>query len=643
MTTPLTPAIPEPPVPTLPERADALEECLGELTRARGYAAARRPLRRWRALAPSPAELRPHLPVLLVLLAEAPSTAAAVAQRALHALDEAGALGPRQRRAVTVTALRRPEQRLILAELRALERAAPGPGTEPLLAAVAEATRHAAPAVRAAASRVLARLAGQGGGALPGPVGPGPAEPEPSAARAAGVQAGVAGVAGDATSGATTTGRPLPVGVVPTALPESLGALLGGRRDPVLLAGALQALGDHVEREGRESLRTLLAGMGRMPRRGAPVSHASPVSQASSAPPGAGSAEGVPGAGDAPASVREGLERLVAAGLGAVPQEGPDAGASGSLRHGDGDGAGAGARPPVARALLEHLGALERWLRGPADAPRPRLTGPADLPTPPEPPAPPAPHGGAEVAEVAEVAEHAPVGEEAGAAPGEPQRRRRTAAPPLDWWAWPVVLPDDREALAAHALAAGLDRLPHGDAGTPSGAAELLPWLVAGDGPCGPAVDRALLCGLAARDPLDRIAATDALVHLARAAGAGADGWDPEAFGDRLGRAAAAGVVPTTRLAGSLHAAAGAAHAAGAVWRALRAALPHLLAGRGEGGGGRRRGTDALLNAAVVAASAAGARGSFPALDAVAGLSRPVPAVLSARTLREVLEPAVGG
>ncbi|MEV6300305.1 DUF6493 family protein [Actinoplanes sp. NPDC051861] len=182
-----------------------------------------------------------------------------------------------------------------------------------------------------------------------------------------------------------------------------------------------------------------------------------------------------------------------------------------------------------------------------------------------------------------------------------------------------MVLPQHREVAAAWALPsvavlADQDRRD----------AALLPLLAECSGPIGPAMTLALVYGLGARHPADRVAAVDAFLTLAAR---------PEPFaaalGADLGDLGSDGTVKLSRVVPAL----ADAHRAGAsapVWEALAAALPALLATA-------PRGLPDLLELATITATAAGARAEIPALSEVAARRGGSRLVREARRLRNTL------
>lgn len=196
-----------------------------------------------------------------------------------------------------------------------------------------------------------------------------------------------------------------------------------------------------------------------------------------------------------------------------------------------------------------------------------------------------------------------------------------------DSWTAPVdnalaaaALPHHREVSAAWALPelAALADQDQRDG------ASLLPLLAECAGPIGPAMSLSLAYVLAARHESDRAAAVDAF--LALAAG-------PEPFAAAVGRDLAEltgrGLVKLNRAVLSLTD----AHRAGAsaaVWAALAAALPSLLAQP-------PRGLPDLLELACLAAAATGARDEVPGLSEVADRKGTNRLVGESRRLRSVL------
>ncbi|MFI5846056.1 DUF6493 family protein [Catenuloplanes sp. NPDC051500] len=185
---------------------------------------------------------------------------------------------------------------------------------------------------------------------------------------------------------------------------------------------------------------------------------------------------------------------------------------------------------------------------------------------------------------------------------------------------WVTALPHHREVTAAWALPM-LAGLADTDL---KGGADLLPQLAEAEGPVGPALTYALAYALGARHEQDRLAAVDAFLMLAArgtpfAAGVGA----------ALGDLAAGGTLTVSRVVGPLSD----IHRAGAsaiTWELLVVALPLLLPN------GARALPD-LLELAAQVAPAAGAKGSFPQLDVVAGRTGASRLVREAKRLHSVL------
>jgi hypothetical protein len=184
-----------------------------------------------------------------------------------------------------------------------------------------------------------------------------------------------------------------------------------------------------------------------------------------------------------------------------------------------------------------------------------------------------------------------------------------------------MVLPGHREIIAAHCLPFVLAA---DDAGS---GFEIVRGLARSAGPVGPAMALALAHGLAAVREPDRLAAVDAVVHLA-----GTDGLDAALIGRELsvllaGRAGddedihrlampratrSQRASETARLATSLSAV-GRAGAWHVVWTLARATVPVLLRLPTPPDG-----LPALLGVASVAAATTGARGDIPEVTAAA-------------------------
>ncbi|MEO3748171.1 hypothetical protein [Plantactinospora sp. B5E13] len=190
---------------------------------------------------------------------------------------------------------------------------------------------------------------------------------------------------------------------------------------------------------------------------------------------------------------------------------------------------------------------------------------------------------------------------------------------------WPPVLPGYRGLVAAYVLpdvagAADLDI---------QGGAAVLPLLAESTGRGGPALDLALVYGLAARHAVDRVAALDALLLLAAAGD-----LDAEAVGRQLGELGVTGALTVTRTVEPLRDAA-AAGAPLTVWRLLAAALPALLAAPTP-----PRGTPDLLSLAAEAATLTGVRVEVPGLVEVVARRRSSRLVTEARRLVAALDGA---
>ncbi|MYS82266.1 DUF6493 family protein [Embleya scabrispora] len=191
-----------------------------------------------------------------------------------------------------------------------------------------------------------------------------------------------------------------------------------------------------------------------------------------------------------------------------------------------------------------------------------------------------------------------------------------------DLHCWPLVLPRDRDALAAH-VAIRTQRAIDGSCR----GAEILPALAESHGPLGPGMSLALAYALGARTAEDRAAAVDAVVTLA----ARGDAWDTAALGRDIGEAVRTRGLKTTRVVTSLQDAARAG-AGRAVWGVMSGLLPDLLAGTKHTGL-----ADALAVAAETAASGGGRAGSIPGLDALADRKGSSRAVGEAKRLRRLL------
>ncbi|GIG88717.1 DUF6493 family protein [Plantactinospora endophytica] len=192
---------------------------------------------------------------------------------------------------------------------------------------------------------------------------------------------------------------------------------------------------------------------------------------------------------------------------------------------------------------------------------------------------------------------------------------------------WPTVLPGYRGLVAAYALTAVASAADQDI----RGGAEVLPLLAEATGTGGVAFDLALAYGLAARHPVDRVAAVDALLTLA-AAGE----LDAASVGRQLGELAVGGTVTLARVVEPLRdlVLAGARLSA---WRLLAAALPALLAASKP-----PRGTPDLLTLAAETATATGVPITVPGLTELAARRGSSRLLTEARRLATVLDhPAV--
>ncbi|GAB7049155.1 DUF7824 domain-containing protein [Catenuloplanes indicus] len=185
---------------------------------------------------------------------------------------------------------------------------------------------------------------------------------------------------------------------------------------------------------------------------------------------------------------------------------------------------------------------------------------------------------------------------------------------------WAAVLPHHRDTIAAWALPAiaGLADAEQ------KGAGALLPQLAEGDGPVGPALTYAVAYALGARHEPDRIAAVDAFLLLLARGTTFAGG-----VGAALADLATDGMVKLSRVVGPLgdiHRSGG----SGGAWQLLTVALPVLLPLT-------PRALPDLLELSAQVAPAAGARGSFAELDAVAARGGSSRLVREAKRLQHVL------
>ena len=133
---------------------------------------------------------------------------------------------------------------------------------------------------------------------------------------------------------------------------------------------------------------------------------------------------------------------------------------------------------------------------------------------------------------------------------------------------WPSVMPSHREVVAAHALPVLFSTLQSDSRGGGRFALRLAEC----SGPVGPAVMVALAYGLGSRHVEDRVAAVDALLHLATT-----EALDPGPLGDEIAGLSDRGILKLTRVVTAL----GDAAAAGAgpqVGEIAMSAVPRLLA-----------------------------------------------------------------
>ncbi|MFE6844025.1 DUF6493 family protein [Streptomyces sp. NPDC057686] len=186
-----------------------------------------------------------------------------------------------------------------------------------------------------------------------------------------------------------------------------------------------------------------------------------------------------------------------------------------------------------------------------------------------------------------------------------------------------AVLPEDRETQAAWLL----PEVTAGATARERGAGAPLPRLAELGGPAGPALHLAVATGLGAGHAEDRRAAVDALLLLA-ARGE----LDAPRVGRDLAELLGLGTVKPSRLAEAARAAA-ATGAYATTWAVLAEALAPLLAG-----GAAARGAGELLAVAADCVERCGARGPSPAgLAEAAARSGSSQLVTQARRLREAL------
>ncbi|MGC0423444.1 DUF6493 family protein [Embleya sp. AB8] len=191
-----------------------------------------------------------------------------------------------------------------------------------------------------------------------------------------------------------------------------------------------------------------------------------------------------------------------------------------------------------------------------------------------------------------------------------------------DLHCWPLMLPRDRDTIAAHLAIRtqrGIDDLCRG--------AEVLPALAESYGALGSGMSLALAYALGARAAEDRTGAVDAFVTLS----ARGDAWDTAALGRDLGEAVRTRGVKTTRVVGALRDAARAG-AGEPVWGVLTGFLPDLLAGT------KATGLADVLSLAAETAVGAGARDvSIRGLAEFADRKGGSRALVEARRLRKAL------
>lgn len=183
------------------------------------------------------------------------------------------------------------------------------------------------------------------------------------------------------------------------------------------------------------------------------------------------------------------------------------------------------------------------------------------------------------------------------------------------------ALPSHREVAAARMLPV-LALQADSDSGR--GAARSLLLLAECHGPTGLATTLAIVYALTAKEVADRIAGVDALIGFGPA-------LDAHAVGVELAEACAAGVLALSRAVMALEQAT-ASGAAEVVWRVCRGALHGLLALDKA-----RPGTPDLLALAAQCARAIGVRDDLPGLAELAARPGTSRLVTEARALREVL------
>jgi hypothetical protein len=186
-----------------------------------------------------------------------------------------------------------------------------------------------------------------------------------------------------------------------------------------------------------------------------------------------------------------------------------------------------------------------------------------------------------------------------------------------------ALLPQHREIVAARMLVTAART---GDGDDLGEAASVLPALAESGGPAGPATHLLLAYGLGSRRADERLSAVDALLVLAARG---------QLDADRLGRDVAELVslrrLTLQRVATSLRETVRTgAHAT--AWAVLSAALPSLLSEEAA-----PHGLPAVLTLAAESAEGCGARGSIPAIDALAARPGSSQTVKQARRIKSAL------
>ncbi|PBC76621.1 hypothetical protein BX265_1342 [Streptomyces sp. TLI_235] len=643
------------------DRAGVLDRCLARLLRGGGRPNDHRIfLTVLQALAPTEDEYAARVRTLLALLA-GPSTAAALAQQALAALDTAGRLDPEVLDEASPTVLFRTEKKLVRAQLGWLDRAArTAPDRAgPAVLAAAGAFGHPDRGLQEQALKVVGRhLAAAGPAVLP-ELRAAAEQLDPAHHRRAAELFGAEVRAEEYRELLPPVPRPRPVPEpigTPAELAEELAAVLAGDTGLVPWERVLDGLVRHAAADRTalaEALDPVLrahhpqelglvaqAAVGRMTLRqaqqAADVAHRRGVFRTSWST-----------AFDAQIASRleEAVLRLVARPLPyllATPTDATGAIDPAALVARLAGYARLGAEPgpadlgqallrvtptadPAVIAAAAAIGTpagkrLAAWLRD------------GGLPRPPSTVRAPSAERGPNGRRLSTTRRlvHQPAAGTAGL-PADADRlldsTDRHLARHDSWWTppaserWTAILPHHREETAARLM----ERFAGAADADQRGGPQLLPALAEAGGPAGPAMHLAVAYGLGARHPEDRTAAVDALLVLA----ARGD-LDGALLGRESAELLALGSVKPNRLAESLRAAADTG-AYGTVWSVLAAALPQMLAGDPP------RGAGDLLAVAADCARRSNARGPIPEITTLATRGGTSCAVREAAALREVL------